>query len=439
MDTPLTTTLRENDDGPIEGGDTTLVPLPVDGLREFTLPFALAGFGRATEAKHRAWLAIFLALVNTCCHYIIAEGVSSLPKMSGEFWPVYIVFGCTGCLTVAVVHRVWAALEFGADGRPGHDTFIGGLLRAEVTKSTAAALRRSPTTRDFVSVPRAKRFPAIQAIFGIMLMAALGYGIHAHRGLQDWELAMLAIAVPTAALWIPCIFNISQPLLEVLSAAAADQVRQITLAVKATTASTADYGSLIRDISKADETISKLGDLGGWLCAQVMAAHGQGALACASIGFGPASPPGHWWTTWHMAEVCVGLTFCNVLVGIWSLTRLAKITSECQALADAINRLRRVEGPGGANDISMASTDELMKIEALVSYVKGMNRGQGMGFAIKRKRITFTLVLDIAVTVASVMAVAFPMMLGVIEVEGEDALLEGELLNSTAAGCCACA
>ena len=127
-----------------------------------------------------------------------------------------------------------------------------------------------------------------------------------------------------------------------------------------------------------------------------------------------------------------------MLVGIWSLTRLAKITSECQALADAINRLRRVEGPGGANDISMASTDELMKIEALVSYVKGMNRGQGMGFAIKRKRITFTLVLDIAVTVASVMAVAFPMMLGVIEVEGEDALLEG-LLNSTAAGCCACA
>ena len=210
-------------------------------------------------------------------------------------------------------------------------------------------------------------------------------------------------------------------------------MRQITLAVKATTASTADYGSLIRDISKADETISKLGDLGGWLCAQVMAAHGQGALACASIGFGPASPPGHWWTTWHMAEVCVGLTFCNVLVGIWSLTRLAKITSECQALADAINR---VEGPGGANDISMASTDELMKIEALVSYVKGMNRGQGMGFAIKRKRVTFTLVLDIAVTVASVMAVAFPMMLGVIE---EDALLEGQLLNSTAAGCCACA
>ena len=216
MDTPLTTTLRENDDGPIdEGGDTTLVPLPVDGLREFMLPFALAGFGRATEAKHRAWLAILLALVNTCCRYIIAEGVSSLPKMSGEFWPVYIVFGCTGCLTVAVVHRVWAALEFGADGRPGHDTFIGGLLRAEVTKSTAAALRRSPTTRRFgvVSVPRAWRSAAFQAMFIMMWQAAFGYGIHAHRGLKDWELAMLAIAVPTAGLWIPGMFNISEPLL----------------------------------------------------------------------------------------------------------------------------------------------------------------------------------------------------------------------------------
>ena len=51
-----------------------------------------------------------------------------------------------------------------------------------------------------------------------------------------------------------------------------------------------------------------------------------------------------------------------------------------------------------------------------------------MGLALKRKKITYTLVLDLALAVASAVVVTFPLLLGIAAVEDEEQALENETL-----------
>ena len=109
---------------------------------------------------------------------------------------------------------------------------------------------------------------------------------------------------------------------------------------------------------------------------------------CRSRG----SPPGHWWREYYMRWLFVVFSLALLYGALASLIAPAKVTTACQELGEAINDLTATEGPGGADDVKMASQEELLRIERLHGYVKGLNRGQGMGFTLKRKRITYTYV-----------------------------------------------
>ena len=84
---------------------------------------------------------------------------------------------------------------------------------------------------------------------------------------------------------------------------------------------------------------------------------------------------------------------------LWSLSAGAKITSACQELAEAVNKLRFVEtlrvADGGESDrraIMAAAPAAVLQINNIADYMRGLNRGQGMGFALRRKKITYSLV-----------------------------------------------
>ena len=68
-----------------------------------------------------------------------------------------------------------------------------------------------------------------------------------------------------------------------------------------------------------------------------------------------------------------------------------------------------------------------------MGFVRGLNRGRGMGFMIQRKRISYSFVMTMTVRALSAMVFIFPIMLkeGNLEADNE-ALLD---LNRT---CCAC-
>ena len=79
----------------------------------------------------------------------------------------------------------------------------------------------------------------------------------------------------------------------------------------------------------------------------------------------------------------------------------------------------------------MPTKEQEQHIGHLFHYVRGLNRGRGMGFVMQRKRISYSFVLTTAVRAASAMLFLFPIMLSLSSVKkGGD-----ELLNRTCAAC----
>ena len=77
-------------------------------------------------------------------------------------------------------------------------------------------------------------------------------------------------------------------------------------------------------------------------------------------------------------------------IGVYGLMAPAKVTSACQRVADAVNDLRvTVKADGTAE---LATAEELHRIEGLKRYINELNRDQGLGFVLLRKKITFTFV-----------------------------------------------
>jgi hypothetical protein len=55
----------------------------------------------------------------------------------------------------------------------------------------------------------------------------------------------------------------------------------------------------------------------------------------------------------------------------------------------------------------MPTKEQEQHIDHLFRYVRGLNRGRGMGFVIQRKRISYSFVLTTAVRAASAMLSSF--------------------------------
>ena len=439
MDVPLTIVGGDDDDG-------ALVPLPVDGLLEFLLPWCLAGPARPTEAAHRAWLVLF-ALGNLAwiyiCAVVLSTASSPINMHDGAFWVVFAGLMCSGMLGVLVSHKVWQALD-GLDSSA--ETFVGRLLRAEVLPSTAAAVRSGANTKA-LSTASNVRSALLQFVPFPALICGLAYLLNAKRPLTTDEIVALVIGVPA-------VVGVANPnsvlpgqLLEVLCMATADQVKLITKTVRASTAATADYDRLIRDIRRAHDTITELSEFAQWLCLKALLGNGvfvAGTLAFVALEPDPPEDTGY--RDYHVRYVSVVGSMFYLFNSITSLLAPAKVSTACQELGEAINDLTATQGQGGPDDIKMAGQEELMKIERLFGFVKGLNRGQGMGFTMKRKRITYTLVVDLVTSVAPLCAVGFPLLLKYTKLEGEEeTTLDDvmELMNATEAtaacnSCCNC-
>ena len=92
----------------------------------------------------------------------------------------------------------------------------------------------------------------------------------------------------------------------------------------------------------------------------------------------------------------------------------------------------------------MPTNEEIHRIEHLRSYVRDLNRGRGMGFAVSRKRISYSFVLSVAMKAASIMAVIFPILLSLARVDSRESEMltdaDGDLGNASGLTheCCAC-
>ena len=179
---------------------------------------------------------------------------------------------------------------------------------------------------------------------GTIVSCALAFLLHRERGLRTDELVALAVAVPLTAMMAGLV-PFSGQLLEVLCAAAADPVKQITRAVRASTAATADYDALVRDIRRAHNTIAELSTLAQWLC--LKAVLGNGVFMAGSFAFvalEPDPPPGHWWREYHMRWLFVVISLLYLFPALWSLMAPAKVTTACQELGEARTISRRRKG-----------------------------------------------------------------------------------------------
>jgi hypothetical protein len=79
----------------------------------------------------------------------------------------------------------------------------------------------------------------------------------------------------------------------------------------------------------------------------------------------------------------------------------------------------------------MPATDHQRNIEHILicGYVRGLNRGRGMGFVLFRKRISHSFVVALAMKLTSVMTISFPVILSLTRVEQQ----EEDILNNTEA------
>ena len=108
---------------------------------------------------------------------------------------------------------------------------------------------------------------------------------------------------------------------------------------------------------------------------------------------------------------------------VWQLSRPAQVTSACQRIASAVNDLR-VDADGADGAVTLATSEQLHRIEGLNRYINELNKNQGLGFLVLRKRITFTLVMGLLIQTVSAMLVINTTLMSIATVEGEDKAIE---------------
>ena len=74
--------------------------------------------------------------------------------------------------------------------------------------------------------------------------------------------------------------------------------------------------------------------------------------------------------------------------------------------------------------MTLATSEQLHRIEGLNRYINELNKNQGLGFLVLRKRITFTLVMGLLIQTVSAMLVINTTLMSIATVEGEDKAIE---------------
>ena len=135
----------------------------------------------------------------------------------------------------------------------------------------------------------------------------------------------------------------------------------------------------------------------------------------------------HWWRNAFLSELVLSVGMTWFLGSIGMLYNAAKVSSVCEHLGDAVNEMTETQREPGEAALRMPTREQREQIEHLRDYIRGLNRGRGMGFVISRKRISHTFVVALVAKIGSLMAVSFPVIRSIARVEFQ----EGVLLNHT--------
>lgn len=142
---------------------------------------------------------------------------------------------------------------------------------------------------------------------------------------------------------------------------------------------------------------------------------------------------------WPSIFLACGVFF--VLNVVYCLCVPATVTSACEELMDAINKMREAKAPG---EISAGMPPNICATEAsidyLLQYVKNLNRRHGMGFMLQRKRISHSFVMSLGFKLVSYMPIFFAIMLSFTKVEIKEQAIQHEeerVMNITRERCVA--
>jgi hypothetical protein len=267
-------------------------------------------------------------------------------------------------------------------------SFLATLLSIPLSPSVAAAA-------DY-----RQKLAMVQVVFYVVIVLAMVVGMAAGLGearrdgatgdqglhLDEQLVALLGIiACPISGIicsgWLMFIF--------VPCLVAEEMIRQQTARIRSKNARTADYDDIMAAIQSVHETTVRLGAL---LSPPLL-----GILFCCLMigGFWmmiALAPPPQDANSWALEYLPPWLLVLGVAMmyigGLYPLFAAANVTGACEEMASAINELRGAKGPDGR--VVLTSPENLTRIDGLRRYLRELNRHQGLGFSVRRKRITST-------------------------------------------------
>ena len=295
-------------------------------------------------------------------------------------------------------------------------------LEGPVGPETAAALQglAKGAPRKLFSMP-----------LGVAIDVAIAYASKpdaAHQLVAAAVFVLGAVAVPVIGPGKEILEHATWALTE-------DKVELLGKRIRGTTAATADFDELTDGVYRAHLATTELSKLMELQTIRTVALSGILAAAMVVASVSPRPPQGYdcapTWASnstaapmepdcdWYNVVAQYGWgswynLFCHQYVlafyalffsgaGVAALFAPARVTTACQKVASAVNDLR----VNALDDqpAKLATLEQGQRIEMLKRYISELNRDQGLGVLILKKRITFTLVMGMLIQTVSAMVV----------------------------------
>jgi hypothetical protein len=374
-----------------------------------TIRLALGGpfSGAPSAAKARLWASLGPMALGCSGGYLVRASFDSVSDSWAVLgWPGGIAMALTG-LTVAectchmafAVHGMWRPSDVPAqaDAQPsgGGAQPINNYVDGDSVSFLEMLLSSRLNPSVVAAVEYRKKLTVVQVLGYVVvvlsMIVGMGVGLSEVRGSAgltlDEELFVVLgiIACPISGIicsgWllfihVPCLV-------------AEETIRQQTARIRSKNARTADYDAIMGSIQNVHETTVRLGALLSPPLLGIM-------FCCLMIGgfwmmmalAPPPTDPDSWALTFLPPWLLV-LGVAMMYVGaLYPLFAAATVTGACEEMASAINELRGAKGPDGR--VVLTSPDNLTRIDGLRRYLRELNRHQGLGFSLRRKRITST-------------------------------------------------
>lgn len=403
-------------------GGEPLVDLPDSVLNLMQL--ALGGPGSPSTAK--AWLWHFFALAGL---WSTAYGAARLYMVVDESLthaalPWFVFCLISGAAWGATVHDRW--LSYGPTSHsddPSVRWQRGGLR--ELLKHCAVNQDQVAAMLRWARLTRASMV-GISTMLCVMICMATYYP---HKiGILTTDIAVaFAIMFVSWPVSVTTLFGgifmdcIARTVL-------VGRLEPIVDRVKKSRPDTTDFDVLLTDIIDAEQQIMTVSENLERPIVMQIVAHATAGFACMLIGLGPhPSDADHWWRQIQMSHLILFIGITWFLSSLVLLFQASKVTSMCDRLGDCVNKMTETPRQPGQAIRRMPTLEQQRNIEHLCGYVRGLNRGRGMGFVLYHKRISHSFVVALSMKVVSVMTISFPVILSLTRVEEA----EEEILNRT--------